>query len=103
MAQQRTARNVARVALARELGAEAVNAPRIDVAMLLAREAVNLDRSPATEGTLLQTLLRGPAVVGTFPLPSETTAALAFSPDGHTLAATDGLASCDCSTRAPMP
>jgi WD40 repeat protein len=91
LVQQRTARNVARVALARELGAEAVNAPRIDVAMLLAREAVNLDRSPATESTLLQTLLRGPAVVGTIPLPSETTAALAFSPDGRTLAATDGL------------
>ena len=91
LAQQRTARNVARVALARELGAEAVNAPRIDVAMLLAREAVNLDSSPATESTLLQTLLRGPAVVGTIPLPSGTTAALAFSPDGRTLAATDGL------------
>jgi WD40 repeat protein len=78
-------------ALARELGAEAVNQPRIDVAMLLAREAVNLDRSPQTESTLLATLLRGPAVIGTIPLPSETTAALAFSPDGHTLAAIDGL------------
>ena len=37
--------------------------------MLLAREAVNLDRSPQTEGTLLATLQRNPAVIGTFALP----------------------------------
>jgi WD40 repeat protein len=85
-----TAQTEARVALARELGAEAVNQPRIDVAMLLAREAVNLDRSPQTESTLLATLLRGPAVIGTIPLPANSTAALGFSPDGHTLAAADG-------------
>jgi WD40 repeat protein/DNA-binding SARP family transcriptional activator len=91
LAQQRTARSEARVALSRELGAEAVNQPRIDVAMLLAREAVNLDRSPQTEGTLLATLLRGPAVIGTIPLPSNAEASLAFSPDGRTLAAADGL------------
>ena len=91
LAQQRSARNEARVALSRELGAEAVNEPRIDVAMLLAREAVNLDRSPQTESMLLTTLLRGPAVIGTIPLPSSTTAALAVSPDGRTLAAVDGL------------
>ena len=90
LAQQRTARNAARVALARELGAEAVNAPRIDVAMLLAREAVELDREPQTESTLLATLLRSPAVIGTIALPGATTGALAVSPDGHTLAV-DGL------------
>lgn len=91
LSQQRAARSVARVALSRELGAEAVNEPRIDVAMLLAREAVNLERSPQTESTLLATLLRAPAVIGTIPLPSSTTASLAVSPDGHTLAAADGL------------
>ena len=91
LSQQRAARSVARVALSRELGVEAVNEPRIDVAMLLAREAVNLDRSPQTESTLLATLLRAPALIGTIPLPSSTTASLAVSPDGHTLAATDGL------------
>src|SRR6185437_5874183 len=36
----------ARVALAGELGAEAVSQPRLDVAMLLAREAVSLRPSP---------------------------------------------------------
>jgi DNA-binding SARP family transcriptional activator/WD40 repeat protein len=80
----------ARVALAGELGAEAVNQPRIDLAMLLAREAVNLDRSPQTEGTLLATLLRSPAVFGTFPGPSNSAPLLALSPDGRTLAATWG-------------
>ena len=91
LVQQHSARNSARVALSRELGAEAVNAPRIDVAMLLAKEAVKLDRSPQTESTLLATLLRAPAAIGTIPLPSNTSAALGLSPDGHTLAAADGL------------
>jgi WD40 repeat protein len=86
-----TAQNEAHVALARQLGAEAVSEPRIDVAMLLAREAMNLDRSPQTESTLLATLLRTPAVIGTIALPQSTTAALTFSPDGRTLAAGDGL------------
>jgi DNA-binding SARP family transcriptional activator/WD40 repeat protein len=91
LVQQDSARSAARVALSRELGAEAVNVPRIDVAMLLATEAVKLDRSPQTESTLLATLLRAPAVIGTISLPSNTSAALGLSPDGHTLAAADGL------------
>ena len=37
--------------------------PRLDRAMLLAREAVHLNRSTATEGTLLSTLLRSPAAI----------------------------------------
>jgi WD40 repeat protein len=81
----------ARVALAGRLGAEAVSEPRLDVAMLMAREAASLDRSPQTESTLLATLLRSPAVIGTIALPVKTTAALAFSPDARTLAAIDGL------------
>ena len=83
---QQSASNHARVALARQLGAQAVNEPRLDRAMLLAREAVNLDRSPQTEGTLLATLQRNPAVIGTFALPVELAPQLAVSPDGHTLA-----------------
>ena len=88
---QETASNEARAALARQLGAEAVNEPRLDVAMLMAREAVRLDRSPQTEGTLLATLLRSPAVIGTIALPGNTTGKLAFSPDGRTLAIADSL------------
>ena len=77
----------ARVALARQLGAQAVNEPRLDLAMLLARAAVNLDRSPQTEGSLLATLERSPAVVGTLALPIKgAPQQLAVSPDGRTLA-----------------
>lgn len=79
----------ARVALGRQLGAEAISEPRMDVAMLLAREAVNLSPSPETEGTLLSTLLRSPAVIGTFALPTNSAPELALSPDGRTLAVGD--------------
>lgn len=77
----------ARVALARQLGAQAVNEPRLDRAMLLAREAVRLDRSPQTEGSLLATLQRSPAVIGSLALPiNGPPQQLAVSPDGRTLA-----------------
>ena len=82
----------ARAAVGRQLGAEALSEPRLDVAALLAREAVALDRSPQTEGTLLTTLLRSPAVFGTFPLPTTSTPRVAVSPDGKTLAVTDTAA-----------
>jgi DNA-binding SARP family transcriptional activator len=82
----RAARTAARAALARQLGAQAVNEPRLDLAMLLAREAVTLDRSPQTEGTLLATLQRSPAVTGTFVLPVDLASQLTMSPDGRTLA-----------------
>ncbi|MGH3054030.1 MAG: hypothetical protein ACRDL7_03515, partial [Gaiellaceae bacterium] len=52
------AQHEAQVALGRQLGAEAVSTPRIDLAMLLATEAVKLDNSRQTQGTLLSTLLR---------------------------------------------
>jgi DNA-binding SARP family transcriptional activator/WD40 repeat protein len=83
---QQRASNQARVALARQLGAQAVSEPRLDRAMLLAREAVTLDRSAQTEGTLLATLQRHPAVTGTFALPVGLAPQLAVSPDGRTLA-----------------
>ena len=54
--------------------------------MLLAREAVNLDRSPQTEGSLLATVQRSPAVTGTLTLPISAPQQLAVSPDGRTLA-----------------
>jgi DNA-binding SARP family transcriptional activator/WD40 repeat protein len=88
---QQRASNHARVALARQLGAQAVNEPRLDRAMLLAREAVNLDRSPQTEGTLLATLQRNPTVIGTFALPIDLASQLAVSPDGRTLAVSHGF------------
>ena len=86
LVQKQHATTEARVALARQLGAQAVNEPRLDRAMLLAREAVNLDRSPQTEGSLLATLQRAPAVIGTVTLPINAPQQLAVSPDGRTLA-----------------
>jgi len=92
MVEKQRATTEARVAFARQLGAQAVTEPRLDVAMLLAREAVRLDRSPQTEGSLLATLQRSPMVIGTFALPSDDlTPPLAVSPDGRTLAASDAL------------
>ncbi|HTT27462.1 MAG TPA: BTAD domain-containing putative transcriptional regulator [Solirubrobacteraceae bacterium] len=86
LAQKHHATSEARVAVARQLGAEAVIEPRIDLAMLLAREAVNLDRSQQTESTLLATLLRSPAAIASFELPiGVQPIGLAMSPDGRTL------------------
>jgi WD40 repeat protein/DNA-binding SARP family transcriptional activator len=88
----RLALDEAHAALGRQLGAESLGEPRLDVAALLAREAVALDRSPQTEGTLLSTLLRSPAVLGTFSLPTNSTPHVAISPDGRTVAVSDTVA-----------
>jgi WD40 repeat protein/DNA-binding SARP family transcriptional activator len=79
-------------ALGRQLGAEALNEPRLDVAALLAREGVALDRSPQTEGTLLSVLLRSPAIIGTLSLSADSAPQVAVSPDGGTLAVSDSAA-----------
>ena len=76
----------ARTSDAERIGAQAVIEPRLDVAMLLAREAVRLDPSPQTESALLATLVRDPAVIGTIALPNGAVGEPAFSPDGRTLA-----------------
>lgn len=87
LVQRSSARHEATVALGRQLGAEAVSEPRIDRAMLLARESLSLDRSSQTEGTLLATLLRSPALIGTFTLPiSNRPLAVAVAPDGTSIA-----------------
>jgi DNA-binding SARP family transcriptional activator/WD40 repeat protein/energy-coupling factor transporter ATP-binding protein EcfA2 len=86
VSQRRHASTAARIALARQLGAEAVNEPQIDVAMLLAHEAVNLDPSPQTESSLLNTILRSPAVTGTLSVPGDAALDPAVSPDGRMLA-----------------
>ena len=84
--QRSSAKHEAIVALARELGAKAVVEPRLDRAMLLADEAVNLDRSRETQGTLLSTLLRSPAAISTFSSPiTDRPQAVTLSPDGRTL------------------
>lgn len=84
--QRQSARRDARVALASRLGAQAVAEPRLDLALLLAREAVRLDDTPATEQELLATLLRSPALLASYDLPEGTRPyRVAVSPDGRTL------------------
>ncbi len=96
----------AHAALGRQLGAEALSEPRLEVAALLAREAVALDRSPQTEANLLSTLLRSPAVIATFPLPTNSAPHVAVAPDERTVAVADGVADqvrfYDARTRAPL-
>ncbi len=90
LAKQATASREARVALARQLGEEAVNEPRLDRAMLLAREAINLDRDGQTQSALLATLLRSPQAIGTFTAPIDSRPqSVTVSPDGGTLAVPD--------------
>jgi WD40 repeat protein/DNA-binding SARP family transcriptional activator/energy-coupling factor transporter ATP-binding protein EcfA2 len=90
LAQRHSARQSARVSLARGLGAEALIEPRVDRALLLAREAVALDDSPDTAGALLGTLLRSPAAIGTFSLPlGRRPLRVSVSPDGRALAVVD--------------
>ena len=91
--QRGTARHEARDALARQLGAEALTEPRIDTAMLLAREAVDLSPSTQTEGTLFATLLRSPGALATFTSPiTSRPQRLSVTPDGLTLAVADNQA-----------
>ncbi len=90
LSQRSSAQDHARVALARQLGAEAIVEPRLDRAMLLAREAARLDPSAETSGDLLSALLRSPAAIATFTVPiTVRPLRLALSPDGKTLAVND--------------
>jgi class 3 adenylate cyclase/WD40 repeat protein len=104
--QRQSADTAARKALARQLGAEALSDSRIDQAMLLARQAVLLDNNPQTQGTLLATLLRSPAVVSTFTVPiTQRPLQLALSGDARTLAIADnggGVRFIDTSTHGQI-
>jgi DNA-binding SARP family transcriptional activator/WD40 repeat protein len=83
---QTAARHDARESFARQLGADAVTEPRLDMAMLMAREALRLAPSAQTAASLLATLQRSPTVVATLSLKGVTGAALAARPDGRSLA-----------------
>ena len=58
LAARGSARQQATAAIAQQLGAQALVEPRLDRALLLAREGVNLDDSVATRSNLLAALLR---------------------------------------------
>ena len=86
---QAAARRDAHESSARQLGADAVTEPRLDMAMRMAREAVRLAPSPETTASLLATLERSPAVVATLSLNGVTGAEVAARPDGRELAVAD--------------
>jgi WD40 repeat protein/DNA-binding SARP family transcriptional activator len=63
LAARGTAKKQATAAIAQRLGAQALVEPRLDRALLFAREGVNLNDSPATTSSLLAALLRSPAAL----------------------------------------
>lgn len=73
-------------ATAERLGAQALIQPPLDLSLLLAREAVNLDDSIATRSYLLAALLRAPAAVAIAHEGGGRVYDEALSPDGRTLA-----------------
>jgi WD40 repeat protein/class 3 adenylate cyclase len=83
------AQRSATVALAQSLGAQAVSEPHLDLAMLLAREAVALDPSLETRSDLLTTLLRAPTVIRTFHGLRYRLNGMALSPDASLVALQD--------------
>jgi DNA-binding SARP family transcriptional activator/WD40 repeat protein len=87
--QRGSARNQARVAEAGRLGVQALSEPRLDRALLLARQGVKLDDSRATRSSLLEALLRSPAAIRVMGGVGNPLDALDLSPDGRTLAAGD--------------
>ena len=85
-----TASSEARAALAGQLGAEAEVEPRIDRAMLLAREPLRIDRTNETAGTLLATPRGGPAALATYTLPIDSRPQnIAVEPHGRYFVVTD--------------
>lgn len=82
-----TARGQATAAIAQRLNAQALAEPRLDRALLLAREGVNLDDSLATRSNLLTTLLRSPAALAVLRGGGARVLDDALSPDGRILAA----------------
>lgn len=103
LVEKERAASEARLALARQLDAEAANEPRLGLALLLAREAITLEQSPQTESLLLATLQHSPGgfvrrfALGGPPLCCDGLAPaappLALSPDGRTFAVRVGTAS----------
>jgi WD40 repeat protein/DNA-binding SARP family transcriptional activator len=81
-----SARRQATAAIAQRLGAQALVEPRLDRALLLAREGVNLNDSVATRSNLLAALLRSTAALAVLHGGGTRVLDDALSHDGRTLA-----------------
>jgi WD40 repeat protein/DNA-binding SARP family transcriptional activator len=86
LAARGSAKREATAAIAQRLGAQALIVPRLDRALLLAREGVNLDDSSATRGNLLAALLRAPAAVAVLRGHDPQVLDETLSPEGRLLA-----------------
>ncbi len=101
--QRGEARDAETAQLAQRLGAQALVEDDLDRSLLLARQAVAIDRSPQTRSYLLEALLRSPKAVGIMHGENGFLRAIAVSRDGRTLAVAsyrDGLLFFDTRTYA---
>jgi WD40 repeat protein/DNA-binding SARP family transcriptional activator len=87
--QRRAARAAQRSAEARRLGARALTEPDLDRSLLLAAAAVRTSPSLETEGDLLAALQRSPHALAQVRGDGDRLLAVAVSPDGRTLVASD--------------
>jgi len=83
---RRSAEHQATAAVAQRLGAQALSEPRLDRALLLAREGVALDDDAATRSNLLAALLRSPAAAAVLHPPGTQVLDDTLSPGGRHLA-----------------
>jgi DNA-binding SARP family transcriptional activator/WD40 repeat protein len=87
--QRGQARTEARAAEALALGGRALSEERLDRSLLLARQGIALDDTPATRDNLLAVLRRNPAAIAVMPGDGDALNAIALHPDGRTLAIGD--------------
>ena len=105
LVQRGQARDAETAQLAQRLGAQALVGDDLDLALLLARQAVAIDDSPQTRSYLFEALRRSPAAIGIMHGNRAHLRAIAISPDGRTLAtigAGTGLVLHDARTFEPI-
>src|ERR671918_2758739 len=89
--QRREARDAEAAQFVQRLGAQALVEEDLDLSLLLARQAVEIDDSPQSRGYLLATLRSRPAAVGIMHGGGDVLRGIAVSPDGKTLAVEAGV------------
>jgi WD40 repeat protein len=90
LAQRGEARNAETAQVAQRLGAQALVEEKLDLSLLLARQAIAIDDTPQTRSNLFAALMRAPAAVGIMHSSKESDfGGAAISPDGSTLVVSD--------------